>query len=100
MSSSAANALSGFLHAIVTSAPSCASRTAVSFPSPVFPPVITADLIGGTRTRKKKNGRRREGWDEIVLLRQRLSVRELTSSLMASLTSRLAALDRRIISTV
>lgn len=73
MSSSAAKALSGFLHAIVTSAPSCASRTAVSFPSPVFPPVINA-VLGEMRTREF-GGRRRVGRKTVVFpFRQQLSV--------------------------
>lgn len=53
ISSRAANAFSGFLQAMVTSAPSWASRTAVSFPNPVFPPVMTA-VCGCVWFRSKK----------------------------------------------
>ncbi len=43
-----------YLQAMVTSAPSCASRTAVSFPSPVLPPVITAVCSATSLARPEK----------------------------------------------
>lgn len=61
MSCSADAALSGSRHAMVTSAPSWASRMAVSLPSPVLPPVMTAACHHTVAIKVTRRGGRAKG---------------------------------------